>query len=162
MFNCTISSKINQENKNLTTMLLSRSETITKCLSTLSIFVVALLITGCGIFGSGSSGPPLDGDLSYEVEGAEGETVYISRTAFMNDEANFSTIGSVTSPGSGDLEDGDYDGYILQASPLGGGEPDITLRLMSNDKKLGETSTITDDGIFLIEKGDIPDLSDLQ
>jgi hypothetical protein len=60
------------------------------------------------------------------------------------------------------LEDGDYDGYILQASPIGGGEPDITLRLMSNDKKLGETSTITDDGVFLIEKGDIPDLSDFQ
>ena len=115
--------------------ILSRSETTTIYLLISSFLMVGLLFTGCSIFGSGSDGPPLDGDLSYEVSGDEGTSVYISRTAYRDGEINFSTIGGVTSPASGDLEDGDYDGYVLQASPVGGGEPDITLRLMSNDKK---------------------------
>jgi len=126
----------------------------------MALTLLLFVISGCGDDSSNSAS--LDGDLSFEVTGDAGTSFVMSRTQVTGDGANFSTIGTVVSPDEGDLEDGDFDGYVLQASPIGGGEPDITLMLRSDGDVVKETSSITDNGVFRIEVGDVPDLSDLQ
>lgn len=108
-----------------------------------------------------SGGPSLDGDLRYLVEGNEGASVFLSFNSYTENEINFETIGGVTinSSGSaeGDLEDGNFSGYQLQASSFGGDTPSITLKLLSDGEVLGETDQPNNDGIYIVEVGEIPE-----
>ena len=95
------------------------------------------------------------------VEGSEGETVFLSYNAYTSDGGTFETLGQVTIPSlgsvEGDLNDGDFSGYQLSASPIGGEDPNITLTLLSDGEVLGETSEANNEGIFTVEVGEIPD-----
>ncbi len=126
-----------------------------RSLSILILTFVSLSILACGT--DSDPGASLDGDLSYEVQGAEGEEVMISKTTYDGDEVRFETVTSVTVPAEGDLENGNYEGYQLQASPFGEETPDITLRLLSDGEVLGETSSPTENGVFLVEVGEMPE-----
>lgn len=141
------------------------SKLYSKTIPVLSTLVLTLLLAGCGIFGSDDD-VSLDGDLSYEVHGSEGQSVFLSSNSYSGTTASYETVGSVTIPesgvASGDLEDGDYDGYQLAASGISGEEPSITLRLLSDGEVLGETSSPTEDGIYMVEVGDIPDFGDFE
>ncbi|WP_390297713.1 hypothetical protein [Gracilimonas halophila] len=99
--------------------------------------------------------------MRYLVEGNEGESVFLSFNAYTENEINFETIGTVTinSSGSaeGDLEDGNYSGYQLQASSFGGDNPSITLKLLSDGDVLGEIDEPNNDGIYIVEVGEIPE-----
>ncbi len=140
------------------------SKSYVKYLSVISTVILTLLLSGCGIFGSDDAS--LDGDLSYEVEGSEGDTVFLSKNSYIGTSGEFETLANVQIPesgiASGDLEDGNYDGYQLHASPVGGENPTITLRLLSDGDVLGEEDTPTEDGIYIVEVGDIPDFSEFQ
>lgn len=126
-------------------------------LSGLVVLVIfSISIMGCGS-GSGS-GSKLDGDLSYVVEGDQGAEMVISKTTYDGDEVNFSTVENITVPAEGDLQDGDYKGFVLQASPFGGGSPNITLQLLSDGNVIGETSSPNENGVYLVEVGNLPDL----
>lgn len=140
------------------------SKSYVKYFSIISTVVLTLLVSGCGIFGSDEAS--LDGDLSYEVEGSEGDTVFLSKNSYIGTSAAFETLTTVQIPASGvvsgDLEDGNYDGYQLQASPYGDNNLSITLRLLSDGDVLGEEDTPNEHGIYVVEVGDIPDFSDFQ
>lgn len=141
------------------------STSYAKYLSVLSILVISLIFSGCGIFGSDDD-VSLNGDLSYEVEGTEGSSVFLSKNSYIGTSAQFETLGGVQIPSSGiasgDLEDGDYDGYQLSASGFSDETPSITLRLLSDGETLGETSTPDENGIYTVEVGEIPDFGDFQ
>ena len=120
--------------------------------------IIVFALAGCG--DDSSNADKLDGDLSFEVTGESGIDLVISVTEATDNSASFSTVDNVTTPAEGDLDDGDFKGYVLQASPVGlGDEPDITLKLLSDGDVVEETSSATDDGVFLIEIGDVPDFS---
>ncbi len=127
--------------------------------SILTSALLALFMISCST--DSGSGPSLDGDLRYQVEGSEGETVYISVNRYTESGGSFESIGEVTisSTGTaeGDLKDGNYTGYQLQASPRGEDQPDVTLKLLGDGEVLGKTSETNNNGIFMVEVGDIPD-----
>lgn len=124
---------------------------------------LVLGLTGCGLFGgNGDDGASLDGDLSWRVEADPGVelTVTISRSYYDGSSVDFSTLrsyGIEEGSASGDLEDGDYEGYRLQASPFGGGHTpsSVTLQLLSDGDVVEETSE-TQDGVWMVEVGDFP------
>ncbi len=128
---------------------------------------LTLSLIGCGLFGSNSDeGPTLDGDLSWRVEADESVelTVTISRSYYDGSSVNSSTLrsyGLENGSASGDLEDGEYDAYRLQASPFGGGHTpsSVTLQLLNDGEVVKETSE-TQDGIWMVEVGDFPDTSE--
>lgn len=124
-----------------------------------ALIIFSISLMGCGS-GSGSGAGSLDGDLSYVVEGDEGEEMVISKTTYDGEEVQFSTVENVTVPAEGDLADGDYEGFVLQASPFGGGSPDVTLKLLSDGEVLGKTSSPDEHGVFTVEVGNLPDLSE--
>lgn len=130
-----------------------------KIKSILTICLLGLVVSACS--SDSGSNVSLDGDLRYLVEGPEGETVYLSYNSYTSDGGTFETIGEVTTSSSGtaegDLEDGNYTGYQLSASPVGDDSPDITLKLLSDGEVLGETSEANSDGIFTVEVGEIPE-----
>lgn len=136
----------------------------TKYRSILSVVIISLTLSGCGIFGSDDVS--LNGDLSYEVEGTEGSSVFLSKNSYIGTNAQFETLGGIQIPStgiaSGDLEDGDYDGYQLSASGFSGESSSITLRLLSDGEILGETNTPDENGIYMVEVGEIPDYGDFQ
>lgn len=131
------------------------------------IVVLGVSLSACGLFGSDDdSGASLGGDLSWRVEGQEGLTVQISRGYYDGSSFNFSTVESADLSGgsaSGDLEDGDYTGYQLQASPYGGSSSaSLTLQLLSDGDVLEETSEPNENGIWMVEVGEMPSSEDFQ
>lgn len=146
-------------------MFLSRFKNLSKTISLISTCTVLVLVLASCSSDSGG-GASLDGDLRYLVEGSEGETVSLSATSFTKTEGNFETLGSVTieSTGTaeGDLEDGDFSGYQLQATSYGSEDVDITLKLLGDGDVLGETSETNSEGIYMVEVGDIPSYEDFQ
>ncbi len=132
----------------------------------LVIFVVGGL-SACGLFGGNDDDPSLDGDLSWRVMADEDVelTVTISRSYYDGSSVNFSTLrsyGVENGRASGDLEDGDYEGYRLQASPFAGGHTpsSVTLQLLSDGEVLEETSE-TQDGVWIVEVGEFPEEGDV-
>jgi len=132
----------------------------------LSALLISVALIGCDS-GGGNSGASLNGDLSWRVEGEDGLTVTISRTQIEGSSSfSFSTVTTATisdGSASGDLEDGDFDGYQLQASPNGGDRSaDLTLQLRSDGEVLKESSEPQSDiAVWLVEAGDVPDRGDL-
>lgn len=129
--------------------------------------LLVLTLSSCGLFGGNEDGgPSLDGDLSWRVEADESVelTVTISRSYYDGSSVNSSTLrsyGLENGSASGDLEDGEYEGYRLVASPFGGGHTpsSVTLQLLNDGEVLKETSE-TQDGIWMVEVGEFPDTSE--
>ncbi|MDZ7716178.1 MAG: hypothetical protein U5J95_08205 [Balneolaceae bacterium] len=127
------------------------------------IFSAGILFASCGS-SSGGGEASLDGDLTYEVVGTPGESVQLSQSNYDGNTFNFETLEAIQIPqsgnASGDLPDGDYEGYQLQASPFGGDIQNLTLRLLSDGEVLGETSEPDpNSGVWIVEVGNIPDFN---
>lgn len=124
------------------------------------VLILSVALTSCG---SGSDGgASLAGDLSYEVQTDGNMSIQISRSYYDGSSVSFSTVESVetssSGSASGDLQDGDYQGYRLQASPIGSADPSsLTLRLLSDGEVLAETSN-PQNGVWIAETGDFPEL----
>lgn len=129
----------------------------------LGVFAIAVLVLGCDR--NGDDGPSLQGDLSYRVEGEEGLTVQITKESWDGETYNAATVESVELSGgsaSGNLENGDYEGYRLQASSSGGASSSLTLQLLSDGEVLGETSEPNENGIWIVKEGEMPDYSEFE
>ncbi|TYP93355.1 hypothetical protein LX73_1056 [Fodinibius salinus] len=126
------------------------------------VLILSVSLTSCG---SGSDdGASLAGDLTYEVQTDADISIQISRSYYDGSSLEFSTVESVqtssSGSASGDLQDGDYKGYRLQASPIGGTEPSsLTLRLLSDGEVIAETSSPqSGQNIWIAETGEFPDV----
>ena len=119
------------------------------------VSIIVLVLAGCGDDSSNSAS--LDGDLSFEIKGETSIAFFVRKTEFNGNNINSEEVNNlVIPPAEGDLQDGDFDGYILEATPFARGEGDVTLMLLSDGDVLKETSTATD-GTYRIEVGDVPD-----
>jgi hypothetical protein len=101
------------------------------------------------------------------VEGEDGLTYSVTRSAYDGSSYTGGTVVSFqTLEGgseSGDLEDGDYEAYRLAASVLEDeSSASLTLKLLNDGNVIGETSEPYEDGRWVIEKGDFPDVDDFQ
>ena len=127
----------------------------------LGFLLVSVIILSACSSDSGNEAS-LDGDLRYQVEGPEVASILISYNAYTQSEAEFEMLYTITLNSSGeaegDLPDGDYTGFQLQASAFGDQVPDITLTLLSDGDVLGSTSQYQD-GVFIVEVGEIPDFN---
>lgn len=140
-------------------MFIQDQSTIKRLLSVISIIsFTSLFAISCSTDSGG--GVSLDGDLRYQVEGSEGETIYLSVNRYTESGGSFETIGEVTVSSSGtaegDLQDGNYTGFQLQGSGQGGNEPNVTLKLLGDGDVLGEADEPNSNGIFMVEVGNIP------
>lgn len=139
-------------------MFTFKKNVINRIISGVLVLSFMLIFSSCK---KDSGGPSLDGDLRFLVEGDEGASVFLSYNSYMENEIMFETIGGVTINSSGtaegDLEDGNYSGYQLQASAFGGDTPSITLKLLSDGEVLGQTDEPNNNGIYIVEVGDIPE-----
>jgi hypothetical protein len=138
------------------------------------LFIFPLLLLGCDSGGSnGGSGNPLDGDLSYEVDGSAQVSITESFFYSTGDGPCQSTQSNVSSslPIEVNLEPEDvncdgvspseFDGVRVTVSQLTG-STDITLRLLSDGDLVTEATEPESFGggeAWIVKAGDIPDLS---
>ncbi len=118
-------------------------------------FFVALPLTGC----DSDDDADLSGDLSWEVEATAGTSVFVFPSTW--DGNTFSGDGNTQSiPESGELTgnipSGDYEGISLQVSVMGGNPEFLVARLYSDGQLLGETDSPNEDGVYVVEVGDMP------
>ena len=121
--------------------------------------IIVFALAGCGDDDSSAS---LDGDLSFRITGESDIPFFVSGAGFSENGASQS--GNTVFPPfpkDSDLDNGDFEGYRLTASPQGTGssDPDITLILLSDGDVIEETSNPDDNGTYGIEVGDVPDFS---
>lgn len=133
-------------------------------LSTLLITTILFLgLSSCGLFGSNDDGgPSLNGDLSWRIKGQADMTLTVSRAYYDGSSVNASPLRSYgLSEGSvsGDLEDGDYKAYRLQATPFGGAPPSgsVTLQLLNDGKVIKKTSEPNENDTWMVTVGEFPD-----
>lgn len=120
-------------------------------------------------------------DLSLEVEGSSGTNVSVSTTFFYSESDGFclsSRAGLGTSAPevpfsqpvdppeevSCDSAPGDFDGVRVTVSPVGGGSPDLTVRLLSDGSSVDEASeptTTNNISQWVVEAGEVRSLGDL-
>ena len=139
-----------------------------------ALAIFPLLLLGCDSGGSnGGSGNPLDGDLSYEVEGSAQVSITESYFYSTGDGPCQSSQSNVSSslPIEVDLEPeevgcegvnpSDFDGVRVTVSHLTG-SMDITLRLLSDGDLVEEATEAESFGggeAWIVKAGEIPDLS---
>ena len=136
------------------------------------LLVVGLLAVGCDS-GGNNGGNPLDGDLSYEVEGSAQVSITEGFFYSTGDGPCQSTQSNISSslPIEVDLEpegDGcegvdpsDFEGVRVTVSQLTG-PMDVTLRLLSDGDVVEEATEPESFGggeAWIVEVGEIPDLS---
>ncbi len=136
------------------------------------LLIFPLLLLGCDSGGS-NGGNPLDGDLSYEVDGSAQVSITESFFYSTGDGPCQSTQSNVSSslPIEVDLEPEDvncdgvspseFDGVRVTVSQLTG-SMDITLRLLSDGDVVTEATEPESFGgaeAWIVEAGEIPDLT---
>jgi len=136
------------------------------------LLIFPLLLLGCDSGGS-NGGNPLDGDLSYEVDGSAQVSITESFFYSTGDGPCQSTQSNVSSslPIEVDLEPEDvncdgvslseFDGVRVTVSQLTG-PMDVTLRLLSDGDVVTEATEPESFGgaeAWVVEAGEIPDLS---
>jgi hypothetical protein len=136
------------------------------------LFIFPLLLLGCDSSGS-NGGNPLDGDLSYEVDGSAQVSITESFFYSTGDGPCQSTQSNVSSslPIEVDLEPEDvncdgvspseFDGVRVTVSQLTG-PMDVTLRLLSDGDVVTEATEPESFGgaeAWVVEVGEIPDLT---
>jgi hypothetical protein len=145
-----------------------------KAFQVLALAIFPLLLLGCDSGGSnGGSGNPLDGDLSYEVDGSAQVSITESFFYSTGDGPCQSTQSNISSslPIEVDLAPEDvncdgvspseFDGVRVTVSQLTG-SMDITLRLLSDGDLVAEATEPESFGggeAWIVEAGEIPDLS---
>jgi len=138
------------------------------------LFILPLLLLGCDRGGSnGGSGNPLDGDLSYDVDGSAQVSITESFFYSTGDGLCQSTQSNVSSslPIEVDLEPEDVDCDGVDPSNFNGvrvtvsqltGSMDITLRLLSDGDLVTEATEPESFGggdAWIVEAGETPDLA---
>ncbi len=140
----------------------------------LALLVAAgLLAVGCDSGGSNGGGDPLDGDLSYEVEGSAQVSITESFFYSTGDGPCQSTQSNISSSlpievdlepedvGCDGVEPSEFDGVQVTVSQLTG-PMDVTLRLVSDGEVVEEATEPESFGggeAWIVEAGEIPDLS---
>ena len=136
------------------------------------LLILPLLLLGCDSSGS-NGGTPLDGDLSYEVEGSAQVSITESFFYSTGDGLCQSTQSNVSSslPIEVDLEPEDVDCDGVDPSNFNGvrvtvsqltGSMDITLRLLSDGDLVTEATEPESFGggdAWIVEAGETPDLA---
>lgn len=136
-------------------------------LRTVTHFLVGIALvfslSACGLFG-GDDGASLDGDLSWRVSGPEGISVQLTNSSWDGESWSGSsrTVSLSGGTATGDLEDGDYEGYQLQASGFGETPESLTLQLRNDGDVVEETSEPNENDIWMIEVGEMPSEEDFQ
>jgi hypothetical protein len=146
----------------------------------LSVLLISVALVGCDSGGNGGGGG-LGDSVTLEVEGSSDVTVSWSTTFFYNQDGGFCSTSSTglgnsgsppidetIEPGSssctGDGTDpSDFDGVQITLSTQSSSS-DLTVTLLSDGNQIDQATEPeeegTFDGFWLVEGGDIPDLSD--
>lgn len=133
---------------------------------------------GCDLFGGGDDNP-LDGTLTYEIEGPSDAQVALARTFFYVDEGcqiSRSTTESVPSEGTlapqapsgesgttcSDVDLNNFDGVQVSVTfpPRPGQSTSLTVRLLSDGNVEDEARTPTQGRTWIVELGTIPEQDD--
>lgn len=144
-----------------------------------SVLIVGFLAIGLAACdsGGGNGGDPLDGDLTFRVEGGEtGTAIAVSKSFFYDTgdgvcQSSSATTGNVV-PAEGELSPDDagtcdvddpsnFDGVRVTVSPQIG-SADLTLQLLSDGDVVDEATEPESFGggeAWVVEAGEIPDLT---
>lgn len=139
--------------------------------------VLTLVLVGCGLFGSDDN--PLDGNLTYEVEGPSEGQVFVSQTYFYTNEGCEASRSSTENlPLEGTLdpeqtsEDGEstctdvelsnFDGVRVSVTfpPSPGESSSITVKLYSDGDLIDDATTPTEGRTWIVEAGNVPPQDD--
>ncbi len=130
----------------------------TKLLAIILILSTGIALTACD--SSSSDSNDLDGELSVEVIGPAGTSFSLSYSLW-DGESLEGEAGTETIPESGEFSEligsGNYEGGTVAVSVFSEGNPEILLRLLNDGDLVAETDTPSDDQIYEIEVGDLPD-----
>lgn len=146
----------------------------------LPALLLVFALSGCDSGGGGGGGTSLS-DLSLEAEGPSGTGVSVTRTFFYSEggspcvairsglgpsipDVPFSQPVDPPSDITCDSEPGDFDGVRVSLSPIGGGSPDLTVRLLSDGNQIDEATEPTSTNNvsrWVVEAGEVRSLGDL-
>lgn len=144
----------------------------------LPVLLLVLALSGCD---SGGSGGTSLSDLSLEVEGPSGTGVSVTRTFFYSEggsscvairsglgpsipDVPFNQPVDPPSDITCDSDPGDFDGVRVSLSPIGGGSPDLTVRLLSGGEQIDEATEPTSTNNisqWVVEAGEVRSLGDI-
>ncbi len=136
---------------------MDKSAVSTKLLALILVIFTGIAFTACG---SSSDSSDLDGELSVEVIAPPGTSFSLS-VSLWEGETFDGEAGTATVPESGEFSEiigsGSFEGVMVAVSVFSEGNSDVLIRLLNDGDLVAETDTPSEDEIYEIEVGDLPD-----